>query len=215
MRTRLAIACALPWLLCAATGAAGVIQGTVTPRHKSPRASAARVNITDAVVYVERVPPDVEKKLTTRGFWMFKKHTGPRVWTVAQVDRRFDPEVLAITAGDRIAFQNLDAIYHSAFSVSAARPFDLGKRSPGQRDTVTFARPGVINLHCDIHADMVGYVVVTPNHAVAFPDSIGRYRLPELPPGTYTVHAVHPAWGDVKRQAVVAKRGPTALDLGF
>ena len=213
MRTRLAIACALSWLLCATVCAAGVIQGTVTARQRSSR--AARVHLTDAVVYVERVSPEVERKLTTRGFWMFKKHTGPRVWNVVQVHRRFDPHVLAIAAGDRIAFQNLDRIYHSAFSVSAARCFDLGKRSPGQRDTVTFDRPGVINLHCDIHADMVGYVVVTPNHAFAFPDSSGRYRLPDLPAGTYTIHAVHPLWGDVKRKAEVAKRGGTPLDLGF
>jgi plastocyanin len=201
--------------LCAATGAAGVIQGTVTPRNRNPRATVARAHVTDVVVYVERVPAEVERKLTTRGFWFFRKHDGPRVWNVVQIDHRFDPNVLGIAAGDRIAFQNLDVIYHSAFSVSAARRFDLGKRSPGQRDTVTFDRPGVINLHCDIHPDMVGYVVVTPNHAFAFPDTAGHYRLPELPPGTYTIHAVHPLWGDVKRNAEVAKRGSTALDLGF
>jgi hypothetical protein len=213
MRTRLTIACALPWLLCATVCAAGVIQGTVTPRPRSPRSTGTHV--TDAVVYVERVTPEVEHKLTTKGFWVFKKHIGPRVWTVVQVNRRFDPNVLAIAAGDRIAFQNLDPIYHSAFSVSAARRFDLGKRSPGQCDTVTFDHPGVINLHCDIHPDMVGYVVVTPNHAFAFPDSTGRYRLPDLPAGTYTIHAVHPLWGDVKRKAEVARRGATPLDLGF
>jgi plastocyanin len=210
MRTRLAIACALSWLLIAATSSAGIIQGTVTPRHHGSRA-----RVSDAVVYVERVPPEVEHKLTTKGFWLFKKHTGSRVWTVVQVDRRFDPDVLAIAAGDRIAFENLDSIYHSTFSVSAARRFDLGKRSPGQSDTVTFDHPGVINLHCDIHPSMVGYVVVTPNHAFAFPDSVGRYRLPDLPAGSYTVHAVHPGWGDVRRTVEVAKRGLVALDLGF
>ena len=127
MRTRLAIVLALPWLLCAATGAAGVIQGTVTPRNRNPRATAARAHVTDVVVYVERVPAEVERKLTTRGFWFFRKHDGPRVWNVVQIDHRFDPNVLGIAAGDRIAFQNLDVIYHSAFSVSAARRFDLGK----------------------------------------------------------------------------------------
>jgi hypothetical protein len=201
--------------LYAATGDAGVIQGTVTPRHQSARMAATRAQVTDVVVYVDRVPPEVELKLTSRGFWFFCKHEGPRVWNVVQVDRRFDPNVLAIAAGDRVAFQNLDPIYHSAFSVSAARRFDLGKRSPGQRDTVTFDRPGVVNMHCDIHPDMVGYVVVTPNHAFAFPDTAGHYRLPNLPPGSYTVHAVHPLWGDVTRKTQVAKRGPTALDLGF
>src|SRR5262252_764946 len=105
MRTRLAIACALSWLLIAAASSAGVIEGTVTPRHHGPRA-----HLSDAVVYVERVPPEVERKLTTKGFWPFKKHAGSRVWTVAQVDRRFDPDVLAIAAGDRIAFENLDSI---------------------------------------------------------------------------------------------------------
>src|SRR5262245_10771037 len=101
MRTRLTIACALPWLLAAATSTAGVIEGTVTPRHHG-----AYAQVSDAVVYVERISPEVERKLTTRGFWLFKKHTGSRVWTMIQIDRRFEPDVLAIAAGDRIAFEN-------------------------------------------------------------------------------------------------------------
>jgi plastocyanin len=215
MRRRVAVLLALTWLL-PSSGAAGIIQGTVTPRIRGsahPQTGPAR--LTDIVIYVERVPESAERKLTSHGFWLFRTHDGPRVWNVVQIHRRFDPHVLAIAAGDRVAFQNLDPIYHSAFSVSAAKRFDLGKRLPGQRDTLTFDRPGMINLHCDIHPDMVGYLMVTPNHAFAFPDSTGRYHLPDLPAGDYTVHAVHPLWGDIERKAQVAKRGATPLDLRF
>ena len=215
MRTRLAAVLAIS-LSCTATVSAGVIQGTVTPRHRgTPRAAALQARVSDAVVYVENVPEAVERRLTTRGFWLFKKQTGPRVWNMVQVDRRFDPNVLAVAAGDRIAFQNIDQFYHSAFSVSAARRFDLGKRSPGQRDTVTFDRAGVINLHCEIHPDMVGFVVVVPNHVFARTDSLGAFRLPPLPEGRYRMRVWHPRRGELTRTVDVPHRGDVSVALVF
>ena len=216
MRSRAAVWLAFSCLLFASAATAGVIGGTLSPPARSRIAARlAPIRLTDAVIYVEKVPESVERRLESRGFWFFRWSTKSRVRQVVEQDRRFDPQVVATTVGDRIAFHNLDRVYHSVFSVSAAKQFDLEKRLPGQRDTMTLDRRGVINLHCEIHPDMVGYVVVTPNHAFTFPDSTGRYRLPALPEGTYTVRAFHPRWGEIQRHVDVAKRGDVTLDLKF
>jgi hypothetical protein len=200
------------WTL-AAPAAAGVIRGAVTLKPSASDSVTARVS--DAVVFVERVPEKVERKLTGTGAWFFWKPKEPRVESILQRGRRFTPRVLAVGPGTPVAFRNLDNVYHATFSVSAAKRFDLGRRMPGRSDTVVFARPGVINLHCEIHPDMLGYIVVTPNHAFARPDAAGRYRLPKLPAGAYTVHAFHPRRSEIQRTVEMPPRGDVTLDLSF
>lgn len=227
---RPAAACAL-LLLFAAPATAGVIRGqlwrskavartasrpVVTPASTGLRRIVAPLppaqpGITDASIWIDRVPESVEKKLSRRG-WFAPK---PRLARIVQSKSRFTPRVLAVPAGSDVEFQNLDRVYHNAFSVSAARRFDLGKYPPGRLDTVRFERPGVVNIHCDIHPSEIGFVVVTPNHAYARPDSLGRFKLPNLPPGAYTLRVWHPQLGELRRKVEVPKRGDIHLEVSY
>jgi len=197
---------------------AGVVAGTLwlPAAARVSRGGALRPQrgVTDAVIYIERIPDKVEKKLASPGGW-FRRKTTPRAPRIVQKNQSFTPRVLAVAAGSDVEFQNLDRVYHNAFSVSPAKRFDLGKYPPGRADTVRFGKPGVVNLHCDIHPQMVGYVVVTPNHAFSRPDSLGRYQLPKLPPGDYTVRVFHPRLGELTREVTVPKRGDLALDIRY
>lgn len=173
--------------------------------------------VSEGVVWVERIPEKVEAKLAgpPRSWFGFRRLPDPPLPTIRQRKDLFAPRVLVVPAGDSVEFANTDRLYHSTFSVSGARRFDLGKTPPGRRDTLAFERPGVINLHCEIHPQAVGYVVVTPNHAFAQPDSAGRFRLPKLPPGRYVLRAWHPRKGELKLPFTVPKRGAVALDPTF
>lgn len=225
---RSSIVAAVLWALAAlpCDAAAGVIRGRLwlsaelagqavapTPGrvNGTVRTASAQPGITDAVIYVTRVPEAVERKLSRRG-WFAPK---PRLPRIVQTQLRFQPRVLVTPAGDRVELKNLDRVYHNAFSVSAALRFDLGKYPPGHVDTLTFNKPGAVNLHCDIHPDEIGYVVVTPNHAYARPDSLGRFSLPKLPPGEYSVKIWHPALGERTRRVEMPKRGNLALEVMF
>lgn len=213
MRSWAAVTLAALLIVSPGASYAGSIRGHLLPGKQAPFKGIGW-GLTDAVIYLEQIPEPVERKLAHRGFWIFGS-SGPRLWHIVQQNRRFDPQVLAATVGDRLAFSNLDGVYHHAFSVSAARSFDFGKRRPGQCDTLTLDRPGVINLHCEIHPDMAGYVVVTPNHAFTLPDADGSFRLPSLPAGSYAVHVFHPRWGQMVRSVEVARHGDTELELKF
>jgi hypothetical protein len=178
------------------------------------RADAPRLpqrGVSDAVIYVESVPEKVERKLRPKSS---PKRPAP-LPRIVQSKQAYVPRVLVTTVGGSVEFENLDRVYHNTFSVSAAKRFDLHKYAPGHRDTVTFERLGVANLHCDIHPDEIGFVVVVPNHVVARPDSTGRYELPKLPAGDYTVHVWHPRFGEIKRDVTVPKHGDVQLDLSY
>lgn len=210
--------------LSVAPAAAGVIRGVLvtSPQETRTRVSADSAatkpalqrGARDAVVYLERVPDKVEKKLTHRGpFSLFKKT--PRPQRIVQTKLKFVPRVLAATPGSLVEFENLDRVYHNTFSVSAAKRFDLGKYPPGALDTVVFNRVGVANLHCDIHPDESAFVVVVPNHAFTRPDSLGRFVLPKLPRGQYSVRVWHPRLGEITRAVEMPRRGDVTLELKF
>ncbi|MGH7741039.1 MAG: cupredoxin domain-containing protein [Candidatus Eiseniibacteriota bacterium] len=204
--------------LLPAAAAAGPVGGRVYLSHQAAWADSMgraeslhqlQAGVGDAVISVEPVPAAVQKKLL-RG--LSAVHAGPRI---DQVHMQFVPRILVVTAGDSVQFTNLDEQYHNIFSVSSARHFDLGRMPPGTIETVRFDRSGVINLHCELHPEMIGYVVVVPNRIVARPDSLGAFVLPDLPRGRYVVHVWHPRGGEVAHAFEVPRHGGTRLALIF
>lgn len=168
-------------------------------------------DLRDAVVLVREVPPAVEKRLMERA----ARDRRRPLARVTITKSRYQPRVVAVAAGTSVEFRNADKIWHSVFSVSAASHFDLGKLKPGVFETLVLKRPGVINVHCDIHPDEAGFVVVAKNHVFAKADSLGHFELPKLPPGTYQLSLWHPLRGSREQQVVVPKRGDVTCDLAF
>jgi hypothetical protein len=211
----------LVFMLAAVTAEAGAIRGTLFLSHAAARPDHARdargalraqPGVGDAVIYVEKIPDNVERKLSGHGWFFMRRAPMPRL---VQSQMRFLPRVMPVAVGTAVQFQNLDHVYHNAFSVSAAKRFDLGKYPPGRLDTVRFERAGVVNLHCGIHPDMIGYVVVLPNHAFARPDSNGTFALPKLPDGAYLVHAWHPRFGDLTARVQMPKHGDADVQMTY
>jgi plastocyanin len=199
------------------TGTLWMTRGELDAHRKNgaPPTVRSQLGVTDAVIYVDTLSAKVDEKLASTRHWFWQRRETPRVPRIVQIGNRFDPRVMSIPVGTRTEFQNLDHVYHNVFSVSPAKRFDLGKYAPGKTDTVVFQRAGVINLHCDIHPDELGYIVVTPNHAVARPDSLGRFKLPKLPPGHYTLRVFHPRRGEFERPVDVPKKGDLSVDMAF
>src|SRR5262245_32357463 len=57
---------------------------------------------------------------------------------ITQDDEQFVPHVVAITAGSRVDFPNLDPYFHNVFSLSRTATFDLGRYAPGESRTSAF-----------------------------------------------------------------------------
>jgi plastocyanin len=177
------------------------------PGHAGAMAShrmAPRGAVNDAVLWIERIPAAAESALALAPL--------PRP-KLAQKDQCFMPRVVSVAVGGVVDFPNQDPIYHNVFSVSTTRRFDLGKYPRGQSRSVTFPKPGVVNVYCDIHSDMAAFVLVAPNHAYAQPSPDGAWALPDLPPGRYTLHAWHPDFGTVDREVDLAADRTLALSF--
>lgn len=129
---------------------------------------------------------------------------------VAQLDRRFSPDLLVVPAGSTVSFPNKDPIFHNIFSLSRAKSFDLGSYDQGQTRKVLFPRPGIVDIYCHLHPNMEATIVVTPNRWYARSDDSGRYRIPDVPPGQYTVVAWH-KYAGFFRQTITVENGHDAV----
>lgn len=111
--------------------------------------------------------------------------------SMLQKDKAFAPHVMVVAAGSTVQFKNMDPIFHNVFSLSATKKFDSGFHKAGGSEAVTFDKPGVVEVLCNIHASMQAYVVVvdTPYHAIA--GSTGAFTIKNVPPGEYEVEVWH------------------------
>jgi plastocyanin len=116
--------------------------------------------------------------------------TKPARITVSQQGYQFSPGLLVVPAGSVVDFPNLDPEYHSVFSYSKARRFDLGRFDRGEKPPpLTFEQPGLVKLYCDIHEHMRGAIVVVDTPFFAKTDPEGRYRIENVPGGRLVVKA--------------------------
>ena len=129
--------------------------------------------------------------------------------------KEFSPHVLVVPAGSSIAFPNHDAFNHNVFSLSEENPFDLGLYGRGDTRSVRFARPGIVRVYCNVHAQMSAIVVVRDNPYFAQPSSDGSFTLPSVPAGDYALHLWHERAPEVSQELVVPAAGvsPLALEL--
>ncbi len=109
-----------------------------------------------------------------------------------QVNLAFVPDVLVIPLHSKVQFPNSDAISHQVYSFSSARQFQLplyrGKAYP----PVVFDQPGVVTLGCNIHDNMLAYIVVTGAPYFGRTGAGGEWTVPNLPAGKYSLRVWHP-----------------------
>ena len=128
----------------------------------------------------------------------------------AAMDQRnetFVPHVLAVIVGTVVDFPNSDLIYHNVFSLSRAKRFDLGRYAAGRSKGVRMDRTGVIRVFCDIHSHMNAFVLVFNHPFFDVTDVEGRFELPSLPAGAYTVVGWYEGEVRVTRPVVVPPGG--------
>lgn len=109
-------------------------------------------------------------------------------YTLLQKNRTFTPHLLVIPAGSVVQFPNADPFYHNVFSLFDGKRFDLGLYEAGSSKSVTFSRPGVSYIFCNIHPEMSAVVIAltTPLYAIA--DADDAFLLHNVPSGDYQLH---------------------------
>jgi plastocyanin len=144
-----------------------------------------------AVVYVEKIPGKI-----------FDPPSNHPV--LDQKSLVFIPHVLPVLVGTAVDFKNSDDVKHNIFS-SRKSPtvFNLGTYGPSVVRSVTFDRPGVVTLLCNVHSEMSAYVVVVETPYFALTDREGHFAIDGVPPGSYQLKFWHEMLAGEPRPVVV------------
>ncbi len=188
------------WLLCASPALADDLHGHIQLLAKGGKGPARGSDVRQAVVYFEPASPQ-PVKVPEKPFEMTTRH------------KELEPRLLVIPRGAKVRFPNEDPILHNVFSVSTPNQFDLGLYQQGPGKEKRFEHPGVVRVYCNVHHDMVGYILVldTPFHTA--PDANGEFALLGLPRGKGKLTIWHEQADPVTMDVDLPQKGPLAVGL--
>jgi plastocyanin len=141
------------------------------------------------------------------------EQTDPGHAVLDQQNETFVPHVLAISTGTTVDFPNSDRIYHNVFSLSKAARFDLGRYAVGKSKSIRFDRAGIVRVFCDIHSHMNAFILVFSHPFFAVTDEAGRYRIDNVPPGTYNLIAWNEGLASEPKPVTIPDGGLTEIDF--
>jgi plastocyanin len=132
---------------------------------------------------------------------------------ITTAEKQLSPHVLVVSVGSTVSFPNHDPFNHNVFSLSEENPFDLGLYGRGEIRSVRFTQAGIVQVYCNVHAQMSALVVVRDNPYFSQPGSDGSFSLPAVPPGEYQLHLWHERAPEMVRSLTVPPGGIPALKL--
>ncbi len=106
---------------------------------------------------------------------------------MAQHDGQFMPAFLVVVVGQTVSMPNLDEVAHNVYSLSDTKPFDLGYYAQGDFKTVTFDRPGLVDVRCLLHRAMRAEILVVPTPYYARVAADGSFHIRNAPGGMFTL----------------------------
>ena len=136
---------------------------------------------------------------------------------VVQAAKQFSPAVTVVTTGTSILFPNNDTVRHHVYSFSPAKTFDLKLYAGVPANPVVFDKSGIAVLGCNIHDNMVAWVVVVDTPYFGKTDAQGHLTI-DAPAGSYklrTWHASLPTGAAAAEQAQTVGGGnaPVVIKL--
>ncbi len=179
---------AISALACAPAGAATL---SVTVHKRDGRL------LPGAVIIVEAVAPALSPPAPVKAI-------------MDQVQLEFVPDVLVLPVHSTVHFPNSDAISHQVYSFSSARRFQLPLYRGKPYPPVTFDQPGVVTLGCNIHDNMLAYIVVTDAPFFGRTGADGAFGATDVPAGRYRLRVWHPLINETEIARVVDVAGDRA-----
>ena len=129
----------------------------------------------------------------------------------------FSPHIVVVQQGTTVDFQNADNVAHNVFwpSVGGDKKLtkNLGTWPKGEKRSYTFDKAGIVPLVCNVHPDMMGYLVVSPTPYFAQTDESGNYKIEDVPDGSYKLVVWHEGAKNQSQPVTVAGGGKADFTL--
>jgi plastocyanin len=132
---------------------------------------------------------------------------------------RYEPHVLALMTGQTLKVLNDDPTMHNVHAQPNAPSnpeWNMSQMPKGAPIEKTFHDPEVMMpVKCNQHPWMKAYVNVAANPFYAVSDRDGNFEIKGLPPGEYTIAAVHEALGEEMQKVAVGAKEDKKVEFTY
>ena len=131
---------------------------------------------------------------------------------------RYTPHVIALQQGGQVEFHNADPTMHNIHTTPEdnTQPIDISQTPASPFDLHRFNTPEtMLSVRCNNHPWMQAFINVAPNPYYAVTKADGSFTIPNLPPGTYTLAAVHEKLGEQDLQITVTPKATAQATFSF
>jgi plastocyanin len=210
--------------------AAGSIAGRVVFQGDAPSMPVYDMSSNPACGRQHQTPLKAETVVvnrngTLRNVFVWIKDGLPSArWTppaeTAKLDQKgcvYEPHVLGIMQGQPLEIRNDDSVNHNVHTESRANRSWNESQPPHARpsfrqfDVAEVMFPVV----CSVHPWMRSYIAVSPHPFFAVTGNDGAFELKGVPPGTYTIEAVHETYGRKDGRVTLAPNGRVTIDFTY
>ena len=140
--------------------------------------------------------------------------TEPAVLT--QKGCRYSPHILAFQVNQDFEIVNEDQTSHNIHPLPSSNREWNKLQPPGAAPIEDkYARPEFIPIKCNIHPWMKGTLAVMKNSHFAITADDGEFKLPNLPPGSYTITAWHESYGEHSQEVIVTGSESKTVNFVF
>ena len=210
---------------------AGSIKGVVTVDGALPKNEAIKMNA-DPVCLQQAKGPQMQEtyivgsdgKSLGNVFVYVKDGLGNYAYDpptdspkIDQHECRYHPHVFGMRVGQTLEIINSDPTLHNIHAMPKANTeFNNGQPIQGMKMSHTFDKPEVmVPFKCDVHGWMNAYVGVLPHPYFAVTKDDGKFELPNLPPGTYTIEAWHEKLGPMTQSVTIGAKESKDVTFTF
>lgn len=112
------------------------------------------------------------------------------------------PRVVAARVGQKVTFINSDPVFHNVRSVTNENErFNVPMPHQGQRLSKIFTKPEIsLQAKCSVHPWMGAHVAVMDHPYFSVTGSDGKFVIPQLPLGKYTIEVWHEVFGTLTQE---------------
>ena len=128
----------------------------------------------------------------------------------------YDPHVLIVPVNKQINILNSDGILHNIHTYGKLNPsVNLAQPRFKKKLKLTLEKPERVQVRCDVHGWMSAWFIVAEHAYYTVTDSVGRFRLSGVPPGTYRLNIWQELLGEKSVQVTVKAREESELNFAF
>jgi plastocyanin len=129
----------------------------------------------------------------------------------------YEPHVLGIMTGQQLEILNDDPVNHNVHAEARINPAWNESQPPrAEHKFKSFdASEILIPVSCSVHPWMRSYIGVAPSPYYAVTGDDGTFTMKNVPPGVYTIEAVHEKYGRKEGKLTLAPSGTATIEFAY